>query len=84
MESTIVNLITQIVAGAVGGNGAAASLKDYSLGTLGNTVAGGLVVLASGKFCRLSFRSWPAAPEAASMPVPWLGNWSEAGSAVPY
>jgi hypothetical protein len=42
MESTIVNLIIQIVAGAVGGNGAAASLKDYSLGTLGNTVAGGI------------------------------------------
>jgi len=42
MESTIVNLIMQIVAGAVGGNGAAASLKDYSLGTLGNTVAGGI------------------------------------------
>jgi hypothetical protein len=40
MSGTIVNLIIQLIAGAVGGNAAGSALKDYSLGGLGNTVAG--------------------------------------------
>lgn len=36
------NLIIQIVAGLVGGNAAGAALKNLSLGTAGNTVAGGV------------------------------------------
>jgi hypothetical protein len=40
MSGTIINLIIQIVAGAIGGNAAGASLKDLSLGTTGNTIAG--------------------------------------------
>jgi uncharacterized membrane protein YeaQ/YmgE (transglycosylase-associated protein family) len=36
----IIALIIQIVAGAIGGNVAGAALKKYSLGTLGNTIAG--------------------------------------------
>ncbi len=40
MSGTLINLIIQIVAGAVGGNAAGAALKDFNLGTLGNTVAG--------------------------------------------
>lgn len=34
------SIITQLVIGAIGGNGAGAVLKDQSLGTLGNTIAG--------------------------------------------
>lgn len=33
-------LITQLIAGAVGGNAAGAAVKDMSLGTLGNTITG--------------------------------------------
>jgi uncharacterized membrane protein YeaQ/YmgE (transglycosylase-associated protein family) len=40
MSGTLVNLIIQLISGAVGGNVAGAALKDYSLGTLGNSVAG--------------------------------------------
>jgi hypothetical protein len=40
MSATIINLIIQIIAGAVGGNAAGAASKDISLGTLGNTIAG--------------------------------------------
>ncbi len=36
----IVSLIIQIVAGAVGGNAAGAAMKQKSLGTAGNSVAG--------------------------------------------
>src|SRR5215471_18189554 len=37
---TIVNLIIQLIAGVAGGNAAGAALKDYNLGSLGNTIAG--------------------------------------------
>ena len=40
MSGTIVNLIIQLVAGAAGGNLAGSLLKQYNLGTLGNSIAG--------------------------------------------
>jgi len=42
MSGILVNLLIQIVSGAVGGNAAGAALKDFSLGTLGNTIAGAI------------------------------------------
>ncbi len=42
MSATLINLIIQIVAGALGGNAAGAALKDMSLGTAGNTIAGAI------------------------------------------
>ena len=39
MSATIINLIIQLIAGAVGGNAAGAASKDISLGALGNTLA---------------------------------------------
>jgi hypothetical protein len=34
MSATIINIIIQLIAGAVGGNAAGAGLKNYDLGTL--------------------------------------------------
>jgi len=42
MSSTLVNLIIQLIAGVAGGHAAGASLKDYNLGPLGNTIAGAI------------------------------------------
>ena len=42
MSAMIINLIIQLIAGAVGGNAAGAGFKDYNLGTLGNTIAGAI------------------------------------------
>jgi hypothetical protein len=42
MSSTMINLIVQLIAGAIGGNGAAAAMKNIDLGTLGNTIAGAI------------------------------------------
>jgi len=42
MSGTLMNLIVQIIAGAIGGNGAGAALKHLNLGTLGNTIAGAI------------------------------------------
>jgi hypothetical protein len=42
MSGTIVTLIIQIIAGAVGGNAAGAAMKDFNLGTVGNTIAGAI------------------------------------------
>jgi hypothetical protein len=37
---TILPLLLQVVAGGLGGNGAAQVMKQVNLGTLGNTIAG--------------------------------------------
>ena len=42
MSSTLVNLIIQLIAGAIGGNAAGATMKNLDLGALGNTIAGAL------------------------------------------
>jgi hypothetical protein len=42
MSASIINLIVQIIAGALGGNAAGAGMKNLDLGTLGNTIAGAL------------------------------------------
>ena len=42
MSATLINLIIQIVAGALGRNAAGAASKDVSLGTAGNTIAGAI------------------------------------------
>ena len=49
MSATIINIIIQLIAGAVGGNAAGAGLKNYDLGTLGNTIAGALGGLGGGQ-----------------------------------
>jgi hypothetical protein len=38
----MINLIIQLIAGALGGNAAGATMKNLDLGTLGNTIAGAL------------------------------------------
>ena len=42
MSGTLINLIIQIVAGALGGNAAGAASKDMILGTAGNTIVGAI------------------------------------------
>ena len=42
MAETLINLLVQLVAGAIGGNAAAAAFKDYGLGMLGNTITGAI------------------------------------------
>jgi len=42
MSATLINLIIQLVAGALGGNAAGATMKNLDLGTLGNTIAGAI------------------------------------------
>ena len=42
MSGMLINLIIQIISGAVGGNVAAGAAKNIDLGTLGNTLAGAI------------------------------------------
>jgi hypothetical protein len=37
VSATLINLIIQLIAGAVGGNAAGATMKNLDLGALGNT-----------------------------------------------
>jgi hypothetical protein len=48
MSATIVNLILQLIAGAVGGNVIGAANQNMSLGPGGNTIAGAIGGLAGG------------------------------------
>src|SRR5262245_39903565 len=65
MSATLINLIIQIVAGALGGNGAGAALKDLSLGPLGNTIAGAIGGLGGGQLLSALV---PALAGAAGVP----------------
>jgi uncharacterized membrane protein YeaQ/YmgE (transglycosylase-associated protein family) len=49
MSGTIINLIIQLIVGAIGGNAAGATMKDASLGTLGNSVAGAIGGVGGGQ-----------------------------------
>jgi hypothetical protein len=42
MAETLIILMVQLFAGAIGGNAAGAALKDYGLGMLGNTITGAI------------------------------------------
>ena len=42
MSGMLINLIIEIVAGAIGGNVAGAASKDMNLGTIGNSIAGAI------------------------------------------
>lgn len=63
MSSVIINLIIQLVAGAIGGNAAGAALKDYTLGNVGNTVAGAIGGVGLGQALQVLI---PALTAAAS------------------
>ena len=53
MEGTLVNLIIQIIAGALGGTAAGNVLKDLSMGKAGDAISG---AVGGGVVCR-SWRS---------------------------
>jgi hypothetical protein len=42
MSGTLIDLIIQIVAGVIGGHAAGATLKNWTLGATGNTIAGAI------------------------------------------
>lgn len=49
MSSLVINLILQAIAGAIGGNAAAAGLDQADLGRAANTIAGAIGGLAVGQ-----------------------------------
>jgi hypothetical protein len=49
MSSVIINLILQAIAGAIGGNAAAAGLDQADLGKAANTIAGAIGGVAAGQ-----------------------------------
>jgi hypothetical protein len=58
----LINLVIQLVSGVVGGNAVGAALKDYNLGSLGNTIAGALCGVGGGQ---LLLAAMPAIAGAA-------------------
>ena len=62
--NSLLPLVVQLIAGAIGGNAAGAVFKDKSLGALGNTIAGIVGGGIGGKL--LSYVLGGAAVQAAS------------------
>jgi uncharacterized membrane protein YeaQ/YmgE (transglycosylase-associated protein family) len=83
MSSTIINLIIQIIAGAIGGNAAAAGMDKVDLGKVGNTVAGALGGVGGGQILGALVPALAAAAAASTSRQSWA-SWSAAVSAVPY
>ena len=81
MWGGIVGLIIQLIAGGVGGNVAGSVLKQYDLGTIGNTIAG-IGRRRSGG--RRSSERWSVAEprQAASISAPSSVRLHPAGSAA--
>jgi len=69
MSATLINLIIQLIAGAVGGNAAGAAVKNVDLGTLGNTIAGAIGGAGGGTLLTALL-----ARPAASISANWLGR----------
>jgi hypothetical protein len=42
MSATVINLIIQLIAGAIGGNAVGSGLNNVNLGTIGNSIAGAI------------------------------------------
>ena len=72
----IIGLIIQLVAGAAGGNAAGSALKDKSLGTTGNSIAGAIggLILAQviHRFTGVSVSPDAAAAAASSLDIAGL------------
>ena len=49
MSGALINLIIQIIAGVIGGHAAGATLKNYTLGAVGNTIAGAVGGIIGGQ-----------------------------------
>ncbi|HTO39608.1 MAG TPA: hypothetical protein VL026_01420 [Rhizomicrobium sp.] len=53
MSAMVMNLIIQLITGAIGGNAAGAAAKSMSLGPVGNTIAGAVGGLGGGQLLAL-------------------------------
>jgi uncharacterized membrane protein YeaQ/YmgE (transglycosylase-associated protein family) len=73
MSATLINLIIQLVAGAVGGNAVGAGMKNVDLGTLGNTIAGAIGGAGGGTLLTVLLHCFRAVP-VASMSGCWSGK----------
>lgn len=72
MSTIIINLILQAIAGALGGNAAAAGLNQVDLGKAANTIAGAIGGVALARSFRRCFRHlWRLRVESILRPW-WL------------
>src|SRR5712691_1391677 len=78
MSGLFINLIIQIVSGAIGGNAAAGAAKNIDLGTLGNTLAGAVGGGVGGQILGLLI------PPRRRISAALSARWLVAASRVPF
>jgi hypothetical protein len=69
MSATIINIIIQLIAGALGGNAAGSALKNMSLGSTGNTIAGAIGGIGGGWLTQLLIPALQAAAAGGNLDV---------------
>ena len=76
----IIGFIIEIIAGAIGGNAAGAGVKNYSLGTAGNSIAGAVGGLILGQI--LSAMGIGAPGMATAEGAPAAGGGMDVGALI--
>lgn len=67
MSAMVMNLIIQLITGAIGGNAAGAAAKSVSLGPVGNTIAGAVGGLGGGQLLAFLMPTLTAATSGQDM-----------------
>ena len=75
----IVSLLIQLVSGALGGNVAGSLLKNLSLGTVGNTLSGGIGGLLGGQILSSMLHLPTATVGGAIDPTAIIGQLASGG-----
>lgn len=66
MSETLINVIIQLVSGAIGGNAVGAGVKKFTLGPIGNSIAGAIGGLGGGQLLQMILGAGAAAGGASA------------------
>jgi len=79
MSATLLNLIVQLISGAVGGNAAGSIMKNLSLGTLANSIIGAVGGVGGGYLLQTLLPGLLQAAEGGGVDVAALASQAVGG-----
>jgi outer membrane lipoprotein SlyB len=79
MSGTLINLIIQLIGGAIGGNAVGGVAKNVTIGPAGNTIAGAIGGVAGGSILTALIPMLSGGAQGVWILRRWLGNLSAEG-----